>query len=159
MGRKHLIEEEGIVSPSVRAITEIQEKKRKKKKRKNEMFVEDATLPESNGHSISENGTSKKKKEEKNRSGESELINKEELGFATTGVSVSGKNSSDSKYAALKTFADSGLPSNVLECCKKFSEPSPIQANGWPFLLEGRDFIGIAATGSGKILFKFLRFF
>lgn len=65
-------------------------------------------------------------------------------------VSVSGKNSTDSKYAALKSFSDSGLPANVLECCKNFSKPSPIQSNAWPFLLDGRDFVGIAATGSGE---------
>ncbi|CAA7411009.1 unnamed protein product [Spirodela intermedia] len=68
------------------------------------------------------------------------------------GVSVSGKNWTDSKYAALKTFSDAGLPANVMECCKNFSKPSPIQSNAWPFLLDGRDFVGIAATGSGKTL-------
>jgi ATP-dependent RNA helicase DBP3 len=34
---------------------------------------------------------------------------------------------------------------------KKFTKPSPIQAQCWPPLLEGRDVIGIAATGSGKV--------
>ncbi|CAA6673770.1 unnamed protein product [Spirodela intermedia] len=67
------------------------------------------------------------------------------------GVSVSGKNWTDSKYAALKTFSDAGLPANVMECCKNFSKPSPIQSNAWPFLLDGRDFVGIAATGSGEV--------
>ncbi|KAF9612365.1 hypothetical protein IFM89_039192 [Coptis chinensis] len=42
------------------------------------------------------------------------------------------------------------LPEEVLECCKGFNKPSPIQSHAWPFLLDGRDFIGIAATGSGK---------
>lgn len=35
---------------------------------------------------------------------------------------------------------------------KKFTVPSPIQAQCWPPLLDGRDVIGIASTGSGKTL-------
>ena len=33
-----------------------------------------------------------------------------------------------------------------------FSEPTAIQAQGWPMALKGRDLIGIAETGSGKTL-------
>ena len=33
-----------------------------------------------------------------------------------------------------------------------FTEPSPIQCQGWPVLLGGDDLIGIAQTGSGKTL-------
>lgn len=33
-----------------------------------------------------------------------------------------------------------------------FAEPTPIQAQGWPMALKGRDLIGIAETGSGKTL-------
>lgn len=68
------------------------------------------------------------------------------------GVVVSGKDVNDSTYGALKSFSESGLPDNVLECCKTFDKPSPIQSHSWRFLLEGRDFIGIAKTGSGKTL-------
>ncbi|CAK4032172.1 ATP-dependent RNA helicase dbp3 [Lecanosticta acicola] len=31
-----------------------------------------------------------------------------------------------------------------------FSKPTPIQAASWPYLLNGRDMIGVAETGSGK---------
>lgn len=34
----------------------------------------------------------------------------------------------------------------------KFSAPTPIQAATWPFLLSGRDMVGVAETGSGKTL-------
>jgi ATP-dependent RNA helicase DBP3 len=34
----------------------------------------------------------------------------------------------------------------------KFSTPTPIQAATWPFLLSGRDMVGVAETGSGKTL-------
>jgi ATP-dependent RNA helicase DDX5/DBP2 len=33
-----------------------------------------------------------------------------------------------------------------------FKEPSPIQAQGWPMALLGRDLVGLAETGSGKTL-------
>ncbi|KAG6687954.1 hypothetical protein I3842_11G100300 [Carya illinoinensis] len=67
-------------------------------------------------------------------------------------VVVTGKNAKASKYSPLRSFAESGLPEDVLECCKNFQSPSLIQSRAWPFLLDGRDFIGIAATGSGKTL-------
>ena len=35
---------------------------------------------------------------------------------------------------------------------KSFSTPTPIQAAAWPFLLSGRDVVGVAETGSGKTL-------
>ncbi|KAI4644283.1 RNA-dependent ATPase [Alternaria ventricosa] len=34
----------------------------------------------------------------------------------------------------------------------KFSAPTPIQAAVWPYLLSGRDMVGVAETGSGKTL-------
>ncbi|KNG50538.1 atp-dependent rna helicase dbp3 [Stemphylium lycopersici] len=34
----------------------------------------------------------------------------------------------------------------------KFTTPTPIQAATWPFLLSGRDMVGVAETGSGKTL-------
>jgi ATP-dependent RNA helicase DBP3 len=64
-------------------------------------------------------------------------------------VAVTGKGSEDPKYAPLRSFSAAELPSQVLDCCSAFARPSPIQAHAWPFLLDGRDFIGIAATGSG----------
>ncbi|XP_067678893.1 probable ATP-dependent RNA helicase DDX43 [Haliotis asinina] len=35
---------------------------------------------------------------------------------------------------------------------QKFVEPSPIQKQAWPILLQGQDLIGIAQTGTGKTL-------
>ena len=78
-------------------------------------------------------------------------------GEAETGaekaVAVTGKGSEEPKYAALRSFSAAELPSQVLDCCKAFARPSPIQAHSWPFLLDGRDLIGIAATGSGTAKF------
>lgn len=35
---------------------------------------------------------------------------------------------------------------------QNWSEPTPIQAQGWPLALSGKDMVGIAQTGSGKTL-------
>eukprot|EP01059_Diplonema_ambulator_P013131 TRINITY_DN2364_c3_g1_i1.p1 TRINITY_DN2364_c3_g1~~TRINITY_DN2364_c3_g1_i1.p1 ORF type:complete len:520 (+),score=206.07 TRINITY_DN2364_c3_g1_i1:46-1560(+) len=48
------------------------------------------------------------------------------------------------------SFADSGLPADVLACTSKFTAPTPIQAQAWPVILASRDVVGIAKTGSGK---------
>lgn len=135
------------------------EKKKKKKEEKEETF---------NGSEEISN-SKKKNKQKLGREKESwsnglELDNDEtseklngsdqncdgEVRESNEGVVVSGKDVNDSKYGALKSFSESGLPDNVLECCKTFDKPSPIQSHSWRFLLEGRDFIGIAKTGSGS---------
>lgn len=46
------------------------------------------------------------------------------------------------------------MPEYVLKEVLKqgFDKPTPIQSQGWPMALLGRDMIGISATGSGKTL-------
>jgi ATP-dependent RNA helicase DBP3 len=48
-------------------------------------------------------------------------------------------------YLPLTTTSDSSSFTS-------FSNPTPIQSAAWPFLLSGRDVIGVAETGSGKTL-------
>lgn len=51
-----------------------------------------------------------------------------------------------------KTFADLGLPESLLKVLDKvgYESPSPIQAQTIPLMLEGRDVVGQAQTGTGK---------
>lgn len=35
---------------------------------------------------------------------------------------------------------------------QNWTEPTPIQSQGWPVALSGKDMVGIAQTGSGKTL-------
>ncbi|KAJ6748552.1 ATP-DEPENDENT RNA HELICASE DDX17-RELATED [Salix purpurea] len=51
-------------------------------------------------------------------------------------------------------FQEANFPDYCLQVIAKlgFVEPTPIQAQGWPMALKGRDLIGIAETGSGKTL-------
>jgi len=50
------------------------------------------------------------------------------------------------------TFADLSLAEPLLRALneKNYTVPSPIQAKSIPFLLQGRDLIGVAQTGTGK---------
>ncbi|MGL5757381.1 DEAD/DEAH family ATP-dependent RNA helicase [Plesiomonas sp.] len=50
------------------------------------------------------------------------------------------------------TFAELGLPTPILTAIESmgYEKPSPIQAACIPHLLEGRDVLGMAQTGSGK---------
>ena len=61
--------------------------------------------------------------------------------------------SSSSLLRPITSF--SHLPDSVLtepSPFTTFKNPTPIQSAAWPFLLSGRDVIGVAETGSGKTL-------
>lgn len=51
-------------------------------------------------------------------------------------------------------FAEANFSQVILNELTKqgFTTPTPIQAQGWPIALAGRDLLGIAMTGSGKTL-------
>uniref|UniRef100_A0A182YNL9 RNA helicase n=1 Tax=Anopheles stephensi TaxID=30069 RepID=A0A182YNL9_ANOST len=52
------------------------------------------------------------------------------------------------------SFEESGFPAEIIDELRYagFTTPTPIQAQGWPIALSGRDMVGIAKTGSGKTL-------
>lgn len=128
-------------------------KKNKKNKNKHDLQNEENTPKRKHEELINQNdaeSNKKSKKKKKHDKEENDSGNGDDTVSASGDpIAVTGKNAEDAKYAAVKTFVDSGLPENVLECCKGFEKPSPIQSLTWPFLLDGRDLIGIAATGSG----------
>ena len=54
----------------------------------------------------------------------------------------------------VENFEEAGFPGYVIQEIRKFgfTLPTPIQAQGWPMAMTGRDVVGIAETGSGKTL-------
>ncbi|KAK4056224.1 ATP-dependent RNA helicase dbp2 [Microbotryomycetes sp. JL221] len=52
------------------------------------------------------------------------------------------------------TFDEAAFPDYIATEIQNagFASPSPIQAQGWPIALSGRDFVGVSATGSGKTI-------
>ncbi|KAG7598946.1 DEAD/DEAH box helicase domain [Arabidopsis suecica] len=144
-------------------------KKKKNKKNKHTEEIHEVEVPQEVTNGVEEELSNKEKKKKRKREEKEIEKNKkkdvpekklEAEGLSVTNggeseqqkVVVTGKDVEEAKYAALKTFAESNLPANVLDCCKTFEKPSPIQSHTWPFLLDGRDLIGIAKTGSGKTL-------
>ncbi|XP_077297762.1 uncharacterized protein LOC143919359 isoform X3 [Arctopsyche grandis] len=65
-------------------------------------------------------------------------------------ITVSGNNVPRPNHE----FDEGNFPDHVLVEIRKqgWSEPTSIQAQGWPIALSGRDMVGIAQTGSGKTL-------
>ncbi|XP_076437039.1 putative ATP-dependent RNA helicase DDX41 isoform X2 [Babylonia areolata] len=65
-------------------------------------------------------------------------------------ILVEGKN----LPPPLRTFQEMRFPPPIIEALKKkgIEKPTPIQIQGIPAVLSGRDIIGIAFTGSGKTL-------
>ncbi|XP_051994936.1 probable ATP-dependent RNA helicase DDX5 isoform X3 [Xyrauchen texanus] len=51
-------------------------------------------------------------------------------------------------------FHEANFPNYVMDVIDKqnWTDPTPIQAQGWPVALSGKDMVGIAQTGSGKTL-------
>jgi ATP-dependent RNA helicase DDX41 len=54
----------------------------------------------------------------------------------------------------IKSFHEMKFPTSILQALqrKNIAKPTPIQVQGLPALLSGRDIVGIAFTGSGKTL-------
>ena len=59
----------------------------------------------------------------------------------------------------MTAFADLGLSESTLHALRDvgYEQPSPIQEQAIPVLMEGRDMIGQAQTGSGKTCIDLLR--
>ncbi|KAL3361754.1 hypothetical protein AABB24_014565 [Solanum stoloniferum] len=166
--KSHKKQKRKLEDPAVEEVVVESKKEKKKKKQQKQKQEEEGsngnteTLDGSNGNTEIFDGSaelSEKKKEKKSKVKEGNLddgsdvsVVNGEVKESSTNVVVTGNGADESKYKALEKFVDAGLPSEVLECCKNFEKPSPIQSHSWPFLLDGRDFIGIARTGSGKTL-------
>ncbi|XP_069992496.1 probable ATP-dependent RNA helicase DDX17 isoform X7 [Penaeus vannamei] len=65
-------------------------------------------------------------------------------------ITLRGKNIPN----PIQYFTDYNFPDYVMAEIRRqgYEAPTPIQAQGWPISLQGRDFVGIAQTGSGKTL-------
>lgn len=54
----------------------------------------------------------------------------------------------------IQFFEEGNFPDYVMQSIRKqgFTEPTAIQAQGWPIAMSGQNMVGIAQTGSGKTL-------
>lgn len=65
-------------------------------------------------------------------------------------VTVSGVDVPNS----IEHFEEANFPDYVCQAIKTmgYKEPTPIQAQGWPIAMSGKNLVGVAQTGSGKTL-------
>lgn len=69
-------------------------------------------------------------------------------------ISLTSKYEKDvQKYPPIALFSEAGLPDYIMnEMIRQgFTQPTAIQAGGFPIVLSGRNLVGIAKTGSGKV--------
>ena len=72
--------------------------------------------------------------------------------LSTNFITISDPNSSSS-LRPITSFSHHPSPTTTTSSpFAAFKTPTPIQSAAWPFLLSGRDVIGVAETGSGKTL-------
>ncbi|WCZ32295.1 DEAD/DEAH box helicase [Corynebacterium massiliense] len=69
-----------------------------------------------------------------------------------TASEATGAEDNNSATEKSQGFADLGLPDDIQKAVSKvgFTEPSPIQSETIPLLMQGRDVVGLAQTGTGK---------
>ena len=70
--------------------------------------------------------------------------------LSTNGVKITDPQSTGLR--AITTFSQLPDTFRHLDAFKAFKAPTSIQSAAWPFLLSGRDVVGIAETGSGKTI-------
>ncbi|WP_273368422.1 DEAD/DEAH box helicase [Corynebacterium massiliense] len=69
-----------------------------------------------------------------------------------TASEATGAEDNNSATETSQGFADLGLPDDIQKAVSKvgFTEPSPIQSETIPLLMQSRDVVGLAQTGTGK---------
>lgn len=78
----------------------------------------------------------------------------EEVKALSTKYEISLVGNESHIYPPLALFSEAGLPDYVMSEMTRqgFTQPTGIQAGGFPIVLSGRNLVGIAKTGSGKTL-------
>merc|ERR1719445_1591230 len=123
-------------------------KKKKKSKERTEIEAESKDSDESGDNEDS--GPFKKKFYQ--MSAVTEAVSKAEVKEYHKKHNITLYGKGRKKIKPVRTFAELGFSESIMKICSGFTAPTPIQAQCWPILAQGRDIIGIAETGSGKTL-------
>ncbi|MGP5240441.1 DEAD/DEAH box helicase [Corynebacterium flavescens] len=103
--------------------------------------------------SITDNATGGTKEPDEFTKSESQEISQGDIdntGAANTSEDAGAEDTSANDNS--QGFANLGLPDDVQQAVAKvgYTQPSPIQEQTIPILMEGRDVVGLAQTGTGK---------
>ncbi|KAK9456402.1 hypothetical protein V1511DRAFT_510214 [Dipodascopsis uninucleata] len=138
-----------------------EEKHRNKKKRSSESVEKSSSK---NKKKKSENRTEKEQGnntkedqtcsngEQQEKSTVSSTTTKEEAEKFMRDSDIAITDPRNSNLLPLLSFDEVNVDQRILSVLKKYPKPTPIQSASWPYLLAGRDLIGVAETGSGKTM-------
>ncbi|CCE63333.1 hypothetical protein TPHA_0E02410 [Tetrapisispora phaffii CBS 4417] len=120
------------------------DKKEKKSKKHDETeTVDEATEENSTPVSVNSNGSYTQSDDLTN-------VPQSEIDTFYEENEVTVDDNGSSKLRPLLSFNHVKLNKKIQDEISKFPKPTPIQSVSWPYLLTGRDVIGVAETGSGK---------
>ncbi|CAK9436803.1 uncharacterized protein LODBEIA_P13250 [Lodderomyces beijingensis] len=127
------------------------EKKGRKEKKDNKEKSEKNNTEEPNGALISESSltASTTGSAYKQTSQLSNLAQSEIDDFLTTNE-VTVEDPQNLNFRPILSFNQVEFVPEISSRLTKFPKPTPIQSVSWPYLLDGKDVIGVAETGSGK---------
>ncbi|KAK5083522.1 RNA-dependent ATPase [Lithohypha guttulata] len=132
------------------------EKKRQKKDRKEALKYEDIT-PESTDITAESTPAPGEQDEENGKYKQSPALTGLPQADVDNYLKAENVQITDPQSTSLRPILQfSHLPAEITTLfssfLSQFEKPSSIQSSAWPFLLSGRDVVGIAETGSGKTL-------
>ena len=149
------VEEEAVESDEARRQRKAEKKERKRKRREEEAAEaqlsaqSDSTSPATKSAKL--NATSAPSSSSAASSSSTAALSAEEAEAYRTKHRIQ-INTADSHIHPITSFAAAGFLPSLLAATASFTSPSPIQAQCWPVLMQARDCIAIAETGSGKTL-------
>jgi ATP-dependent RNA helicase RhlE len=82
------------------------------------------------------------------------LVKNKEEGLPSSPIQATAKNKEEDSSSSPLSFYGLGIVPRILEILKKinYSKPTPIQYQAIPSVIQGKDIMGIAQTGTGKTL-------
>lgn len=122
--------------------------KKEAKDRKESGEKGDTMVPEHRPAAITEGQVTYRESEELKSLPQSEI----DTFLANNFISITDPKSVKPTFRPITKFSHLPPTKSHEDPFKNFKAPTPIQAAAWPYLLAGRDVIGVAETGSGKTM-------
>lgn len=132
-----------------------QDKKRRKKDRKEALRVEDITPSSTDATASSTPAPEGDQEDATYRPHPSlEKLSQTEVDdfYKSKSVQIADPQKSNLRPILAFSHLPTELSAQFASVFSAFEKPSSIQSSAWPFLLSGRDLIGVAETGSGKTI-------
>jgi ATP-dependent RNA helicase DBP3 len=145
---KAVVEEDEDAAKAAKKAARKAEKKKLKEATKGEATESASTAPTPVATSTSEPSGEYQENNELSQLPQSEI----EAFLAKNTMAIDDPKPATRKLRPITHFKYLPIAESQRAFFAKFSAPTPIQAATWPFLLSGRDMIGVAETGSGKTL-------